>query len=485
MFRAPSGSRNGGALILLWSSVALCLVVALMAIVTSGRRRGALDPAPPASGPDGYLPPAPPVSTIGVPLRVPLGVLVELLDDAVPQSFGTPDSLRRLPDRGRTSVEIALERGPFRGSFVDDVARIESTLSYGLNVSYGIPVLPDPSGSCGFKEDPPRLTAVIRSPLSLDAHWALRTSAELEDLRPATGQGADRCQVTIFGLDVTDQVVAGASDFVSSHLADVDERAARLDLRSRFEEWWSVLQRPIELGDSLWLVMEPEGVRRGPVRGTGDALLVDMAVRARPRIVFGQSPATVEASLPPLDSGSIEPELDLRVDARAEYAFGSRFLVQQLAGREIRLGGRTLRVDSLRVYGVGDGKLAMEVLVSGDLKGSIYLTGRPVVDAGTERIAVPDLEFDIATGEAIYRFVPQLAARSLRDFLRQEASWPVDPAVQWLTDWLRIGLNRQLSEDLQVTGVVDTVSIVGIYALKEALLVRLSATGTANLFVIQ
>jgi hypothetical protein len=485
MFRAPFGHNGLGGPTLGRFALLACVGALAFTVLARWARPGVLNPAPPERHPDDYLPSESPASTIAIPVGLPLSILEELLEDAVPRSFGSPDALHRLPDRGRTSVEIALQRGPFRASLVDDVARIEATLTYGLNVSYDLPGLPDPGGSCGFDGDPPRLTVVIRSPVSLDQRWALRTSAELVELRPTTGEDEDRCRVTILGLDVTDDVVAGAREFVSSHLAEVDRRAARLDLRSRFEEWWSILQRPIELDDSLWLVMGPERIRRGPVRGTGDSLHVSLAVRARPRILFGRSPRLIPASLPELESGLIEPELDLRVDGRAEYVFGSQFLVGRLGGRRLQLGGRTLTVDSLRVYGVGEGRLALEVLVSGDVSGRIYLTGRPVIDASTGRISVPDLEFDVATDEAIDGIIPRLAARSLRDFLRQEASWPVDPAVRWLADWLRVGLNRKISEDLQVTGVVDTVGIVGIYALQESLLVRLSASGAASLFVLE
>jgi hypothetical protein len=76
-------------------------------------------------------------------------------------------------------------------------------------------------------------------------------------------------------------------------------------------------------------------------------------------------------------------------------------------------------------------------------------------------------------------------ALSLRDYLREQASWPVDPAIQWLADWLGRGLNRDLSRDLRVVGAVDTVQIVGVYALREVLLVRMAAQGSASLIVLQ
>jgi hypothetical protein len=464
--------------------VALAIVAALGVAVARHRAR-VLDPPPPASRSD-LLPSEAPPSTLGVPLTLPLGVLIELLEEAVPHAHGTADSLRPMPDRGRASVSIALERGPFRASLVEGVANIATTLRYRLRLSYDLPALPDPGGSCGFDgEAAPGLAVAIRSPISLASDWSLRTSAEVVDVRPASEEGADRCEITILGLDVTDQVVAGARGFLEDHLDEIDRRAASVDTRSRFEEWWSVLREPVQLGDSLWLSLGPESITRGPITGTGDTVRVALGLRARPRILLGAKPSPLSADLPELDSGSIEPRLDLLVDGRADYGAGSRFLTDRLGGTELRLRGTEMSVESLRVYGIGAGRLAMEVVVSGDLRGRLYLTGTPSIDATASRISVPDLDFDVASEAAVLGIVPALAAFALRDFLREQASWPVDPAVRWLGDWLARGLNRRLSSDLMVTGTVDSVRIEGVYPLQDFLLVRMSAQGTARLAIIE
>jgi hypothetical protein len=291
----------------------------------------------------------------------------------------------------------------------------------------------------------------------------------------------DRCEVTLLGLDVTERVVDGARAFLEEHLEEIDRRAAEVDTRARFEEWWSVLQEPIRLGDSLWLVMGPRSVTRGPVSGSGDSVRVSLALRAQPRVLLGRRPELPPLDLPSLDTGAIDGGLDLLVDGRADYGAGSRFLADRLVGTELDLGGTMLRLESLRVYGIGGGRLALAVRVSGDLRGRLFLTGTPQVDAAGTRVSVPDLDFDVATEEAVFGIVPALVALSLRDFLREQASWPVGPAVEWLAGWLRSGLNRSLSDELVVSGRVDTVRIEGVYPLQEVLLVRMSATGSASL----
>jgi hypothetical protein len=307
----------------------------------------------------------------------------------------------------------------------------------------------------------------------------------VDAVAPASAGDRDRCQVTLLGVDVTEDVVNAARSYVERHLAAIDSSAARVDARSSFDEWWGKLREPIQLEDSLWLAIGPEGIRRGPLRGTGDTVEVELALTARPRIVYGPRPQDRLTPLPALDTGAVVPRLDLLVDARADYAAISDFLDERLGGTSVDLDGRALHIRSLAIHGIGAGRLALELELTGVVSGRVYLTGTPTIDRATGSISIPDLEFDEATRAELFPFLPELTARPLRDLLRSRAVWPAEPAVKWLTQWLAVGLNRFLSDDLGVTGIVDDVGIVAAYAQREALFVRISARGRASMFLVE
>lgn len=469
------GSRGPG------PPVFVVLLVASSQIGCSTPER--IDPDPPAARRDDVAPPAPPLSRLDVPVAIPLETLVDLLETAVPTRFGTLETFHEVENR-RASIAFDLERTPFRASLAGDLARLETTIRYRVRVSYDLPLLPDAGGSCGTSEGrPPSLNVAIESPVSLDRDWSLATNVRVTDVRPASDDDADRCEVTFLGLDITDAIVEGARKELERHLTTIDALAAHIDTRSRFESWWSTLGTPIRLDDELWLAIGPEEVRRGAIQGSGDSVQVALSLGARPHIVFGAEPVETALPLPPLDSGSVEPRLDLLVDARAEYETARRFLQERLGGTELQIRGRQIRLDSLRVYGIGDNRLAMELRVSGDVRGRLFLIGSPAIDPTSGMISVPDLELDVATRNVVLATVSWLADRGLLDVLRERATWPSDPAVDWLEGWLTKGLNRRLSDDLRVTGSVNSLRIVGVHALRDALLVRVAARGSARLFV--
>lgn len=465
--------------------VALLGAAALLVVLLRCGGPDVLDPDPPRTSRDDPLAaPERPLSVINVPMGIPLRRLTDLVEQAVPLRHGDLDDLRERPDSGRVIAAYELERSPFRASFVDDVARLSALVSYRLRMRYSLPALPDIGGSCGLGDSPrPQLYVALESPMSIDADWSLRTRVRVAELHPASTRDEDRCEVTVFGIDVTDDVVEGARSYLEEHLSDIDALVADVDTRSRFESWWSTLREPVALDDSVWLAMRPEAIQRGPLRGSGDSVTVELALRSRPEIVIGARPAVVATPLPALDSGTVVPRLALVVDARAEYSTASRLLTELLGGRSIDMNGRTVRVDSVRVYGIGSGQLAMEVSVSGDLGGHLYLTGRPAINRRTGRVSVPDLEMDVATRDIVLSTANWFAARSFREQLRDRATWPTTSAVEWLAEWLDRGLNRDISDDLSVAGVVDTVEIIGVTALTDALRVRMSARGSASMYV--
>jgi hypothetical protein len=162
----------------------------------------------------------------------------------------------------------------------------------------------------------------------------------------------------------------------------------------------------------------------------------------------------------------------------------SAFLQEEVGGTEFERRGRMVRLDSVRVFGVGGGRLAVEVLTSGDVVSRLFLTGTPELDPATGVFSIPDLDYDVRTRSVLIATLAWLGNSTVRDLLRQRASWPATPAVDWLEDRLMEGLNRNLSDELRVSGAVEGIKILGIHARRDVLLIRVSATGSARLYVM-
>ena len=142
-------------------------------------------------------------------------------------------------------------------------------------------------------------------------------------------------------------------------------------------------------------------------------------------------------------------------------------------------------MDSFREFGIGGGRIAVDMVVSGDLSARLFFTGTPALDPETQVISVPDLDFDVATENVVLAAASWIRQQGLRQLLRERARWPAAPATEWLTTWLDRGLNREISDVLRVEGNVLDVSPREVHALRDRMIVRIAARAEARVHVRQ
>lgn len=430
------------------------------------------------------LSPLPP-SLLSVPIQLDLGPLVTAMEAGVPVRWGDLEHRFPVPENDRLEVAFSLSRSPFGVTYRDSIAEVRTTIAYRARAWYDPPVLPTVSASCGTGEGeaPPRLEVALAAPLTLDRGWRLRSRVSVESITPVSEGDRDRCRVTVIRWDMTDRVIAGARSFLSGEATTIDSLVAAVDLRSRFESWWRLIAEPIELTDDVWLVLGGEGLSRGPIRGSGDQVGTVVGLRARPRLVVGPRPSVVVPPLPPLDTGVVAPGFAVRVEARAEYDDAGAVLNRELAGRTVSRGDRTVRLDRFEVSGIGGGRLALAVDLTGDTRGRVYFVGSPRFDPVDGRIAIPDLDFDVASERALLEGAAWIVRVGLLELVRDAARWPAGPAVEWARDQVERGLNRKLSDQVELRGSVSDVGVVDVVAGVEALTVRADVRAEATLTV--
>ena len=461
---------------------AISIAVVLGAIGLWSIRSTRLAPAAPVVRPDTLLIAAPPLSTFDAPVRIDFTRLVDLVEDHVPVQW-VEDSIPGSADGPTASV--AVTRGPFSASYGDGFVSLSATLAYAVRTTYGVPLLPDLSLSCGDDGGPaPRMDVRIRSPLALTPDWRLEARTEVVRLAPTSDRDRDRCEVSMFGFDITGRVQAGMRSYLSARTPMLDSLIASVDLRPRFERWWAVLGNPVALGSNLWLDLRPERVSYGGLSADATSLTVSARLTARPRIVLGPRPPSQPTPLPDLSRGAVE-EAPFRsvVDGIADYAEISSSLTDLFGGSTLERVGQTVTIDGVSVWGLGSNQLGLEVTVSGDVSGTLYFVGSPVFHAEDATVGLPDLSMTVETSDVVVEAASWLLDSGLESMLRERARWPVDDALAWATDALQRGLNAQLGEGLYLRGELLGLSVNDVAARTGGLLVRAQVSGEVALVI--
>ena len=451
-------------------------------LLAAGGCREKLAPSPPrATGP--WLDTLPPVPTsyIDVPVRYNLAPALQWIEAAVPRTVGDIKDRRPMPGKKRMHYAFHLERQPFQVRIEGRTATVVAPIQYQGRAWYDPPVLPEISASCGVGNTRPRARVAIVSNVELTENWELRprTRALAE---PLTKGNRDRCKVTALRIDVTDKVLAAARAVLQKELTDFDRRVACFDLQAEAQKVWDVLQSPLRLTDSLWLAIDPRAVRIGLLKFEGDTLVTTVGLSASPRIVGGPRPPRSERPMPaPQDSATQPPTLHLLTEARVPYDVVSVILTRELRGTKIRVGNRTLVVRRLQLGGVGDGRVAVGLRVTGAVDGTLYAVGHPAFDTATAELFMPDLAYDIGTRSALVGALSWLARSTIEDFLRARVRIKVGHLIEQGRELLERNLNRELVPGVKLRATVGAGRVLGVRAAPHALLARAVASGQGEL----
>lgn len=465
----------------------ILLSTVLVALPSCGDRRARIDPPEPAvEDSDPVSAPTLPPSRLDVPVTVDLSPVLQDLETDVPMKFGNIENRQDVPGNDRLDVAWEAERSPFQADLSGDTARLTALIRYRARAWYNPPIAPELSASCGTDGDSdnrPTALVAVSSRLDIDSNWILRSAIGVDEVRPASDAPENECRITALRIDVTDEVMNAARDLLEDQAPAIDSILATIDLRSKFREWWDLLRTPILLTDSVWLLIDPVAIRKGPVDGTRHTLRAQIGLTATPRIVVGRTPARPDQPLPALEEGVVDPGLHILVEGLIEYPVITQFLDRQFGGRTFEQSGHTLQIRSLALRGIGRGRLALRVEFSGDVTGHVYFIGSPVYDPISGLVSVPDLDFDVATSSLLVEGLDWIRHGDFVEWVRDRARWPVDDAIAEGHRLLLEGLNRDLSSTVRLSGEVESVLPLAVLPTARALRVQAHARASARLTV--
>lgn len=437
------------------------------------------------------LPTPPPLalSRFNVPLTYDYTPILELVEKSVPKQFGSLDSVKMVGNDENRHYAYEANRGPFTSFVRDNQVHLRATLTYAARGYFKPRFGPTIGAGCGgdTPADRPRIAVELVTPLTISPDWHLDSHARIATLAPATNTDRDKCTVSIIRYDVTERVVGAARSALLKHLPEIDRKIDNVDLSSRFQEWWTLLNRPIQLADSVWLRLDPEQLRIGDVsQGAAPrTFVVDAGLDAHPRIVTGPQPQIVAKALPPLARDTAASGFRVVLEGTIDYATASRSVAVALRGKSITEASRTVTVRDASVSPLPHGQLALAISFSGDADGSLVFIGTPHYDRQGGELSVPNLDYDLSTDNALITAYSWLKSDALRALFRDKARIPVQPLLDAGKSLLTEGMNRKLGDNVTLSAKIDSVDVASIYVTKQGIVVRAIAIGNAGMQVQQ
>jgi hypothetical protein len=463
-------------------------IFTFLALAACGRERGtpvAVDM--PMAAP----PPAPAEpSRFSVPFSYDFSSILPVIERVVPTTFGSMDSVRQVGDDTHRHYAFRAERQNFVAYAEGDLVHLRAVLSYEARGFYKPIIGPTVSGGCGNgkPEDRPRILIELATPLTLSSTWHLSSRARLVTIEPASKEQRDRCDVTFLHHDVTDRVLDAARAGISAHLADIDRKVAEVDLREKLAGAWAALSRPIKVADGVWLTLKPSGLAIGKVTGRAHVLTMPVTLEATPQIVtMVEAPPADTAEFPRLGVSNTRSASGFHIvlDGTIDYIAASGLASAGLVGREVTQATKTVRVTGVAFTTAAKGRRVLSVGFDGDAKGTLRFVGTRAIDSVRRELAMPDLDYDLATDDPLINSYSWLKSDAIRETMRERSHLPLDSVLKRGRELVLAALNRKIGDALTLSASVDSVSVRGVFVTQKALVIRGVASGKAAVAVRQ
>lgn len=390
-------------------------------------------------------------SIINIPIAIQPAFLENIINTKIAQLLYRNDSLKIIPGISTARLEVYRADNVQIGLLGDELhykIPLKLVIDIGVGVSaMGISLQQrqEISGSIALR---------MRSVISVTPDWRLGTQTFVDGYTWLSSPSVKIASLNIPLGPVADLVLA----VMKGQIGKIVDNAVKsnLDLSKIVTPYWTMIQKPILLNDSfnLWLKLVPESLSMTQLKGYNGYLASSIGIKTVAQTFCGKPPLGDTCVIIP--GLNITPEIQggfiLNMYSELPFAEAQNITRQLLCKKEFKVGGKTIRIDSLWLKG-DSGLIKIEALVSGSYKGKLTLFGKPDFDTSTCVFSVKNVLFDM----------------SMHSVLLSSANWMLNGFIQKkISDALVIPLNNELQKTRNIINTslagfkpIDNISFVG------------------------
>ncbi len=435
-------------------------------------------PAAPNAFVEKILPPEPVFSILSMPVQVDLNPYFNMAESNVSSVFeGSDNSCEGL------SYSYQFLRSPFLISGNKDLLRFSFAAKYKIKASYcakclsDVCLLPTPKFSCGYNESMRKLEIGYLSKIKLLPNYRLSSQTILEKF-----DALDKCNISFMNIDVTDKLMKVMRDELTKAGKSVDSQFSAYDLKPNLQDIWNKLYSAQAVGNYGYFNINPEAISVSELNLNGSKLEMKLGLRCRP--VFSTSLVPVATvPLPNLSQPTNQSGFKVHTDLVLKYDDLSRLINEKMAGYTYLYKKKKLIVNSIKISGIGNSKLALKLDFKGYRKGVVYLVGTPVFNVTNNTFTIPDLNFELKSRSALLKTASWLLNEKITAKIRSSAVFDINQVMQQFKGNINEQLNKQLTENVSMKGAIDTMNVQSLLTLPESIFLRVYSSGQLSICV--
>ncbi|MFT3936716.1 MAG: DUF4403 family protein [Chitinophagaceae bacterium] len=457
----------------LWLMAALLL---LQSCVSSKKTYNTLPPA-------AVLPPLP-ESSINLPVKVAMAPFLQKAAVLVPPevtSDGWPQFLQTSCD---FHYKYRFVPGGFTLACTNNQVQVKLSGTYQVAgekciCAFGKQTSPWIGGACGFGKEPMRKTDIyINSVLQFQPNYTVRTKTMAQK-----ATALEKCTVSMFNLDITQQIMDSIKASTNAFCYSMDSVVNGLDFSSTTKALGERINKKIALDKYGYLKINPSAVRMGKMNSVKDTLQAILGINCFPELHSDSTNNYSAAFLPPLQTADVAPGIAVYTNARYDYPFINSIINQLIKDTSFEIEGRKVIIRNVQLNGAENGKVEILVDFDGDKKGSLYLTGTPQLDTGSQVIVIPDLDYSLKSNDFILNLGKTFFSNKILHALRDKASISISDLVEQNRKSIDAQLNKKIMDGVFSTGSLISLRVLSLVVGKDVLQAQTCTKANAAIII--
>nr|WP_294894952.1 DUF4403 family protein [uncultured Pedobacter sp.] len=224
--------------------------------------------------------------------------------------------------------------------------------------------------------------------------WKITTATNIQNV-----QWKESPTVTVAGkaIPITYLINPAIAVFKPTLAKLVDDAIAQsLDIKPYVLDALESFSQPTKVNDEYetWFTMQPVEIYATKATVANQKITVNMGLKTYLETAIGRKPSMVfDRNAIALKSVDKMPDqFTANVAAFAPYSYASDVVTKNFAGQKFESGTRSVTVNKVSLWGK-DGRMIVDLNLSGSVNGDFYLTGIPAYNATTKEIYLNQVDF--------------------------------------------------------------------------------------------
>jgi hypothetical protein len=318
-----------------------------------------------------------------------------------------------------------------------------------------------------------------KTSFKISKDWTLKTQTDVTNYVWIKKPVAQVVGVNIPLGSLADVILNNSKSYLGKQMDETT--SSYFDLKSIVSSAWNSISRILSVSEEYktWLSVNPSKVTMAPLIIQGDSILSNLSLMAKPQLSIGDKPRENMVNKIPDYSQVLNDNLRTLLVLRTKLPFSEtkNLTLKQVGGQTFSSGKKSVTVVDVNYFGINN-KLGVELTLSGVYKGKIFLTGTPQIEAKTNLINLPDLDFNLETKNFLVKSAGWILKSNLRKMIQENINFYLTLNLNETKKELEKQLNDYpLATGFKMKSRIDQLSVENIQITPEGIMVDLAIGG--------